>query len=337
MGNQSSKGDKIKIDREVYYGKAAYYDTIESKIKELTLEITNLQKQIEEMGKENMSTESEKNELKSTLFKYESQPIIKCVLKIFNEITTAEANTNKMLDNKQLDKNAAIREEINMLKTNMNNYCSTLPNNIVSNLSDMKINELRQLEEDVAQEELLTRKELAKQEFLRSTLKKLTKIRQNVSLSIAHDLKNAEEEILDITKNISEVQLNPKYEKIKGILVEQENKILTLQVHMLKSGSNTSSNLKNNAGSSSGKKNLLFCNIPEETKCQRSDYQKVQEVLKLFNGVSDDNIKVFRVGSRTPRSLKVIFSNSGTVDTILKQRHYLKHSPHSHVRIYEAK
>lgn len=245
MGNESSTG-KICIDEEVYHDMLDRYNKLESTNKELALQITNFNNQIKQLRKDKENEMYKKNKLQNELCKYESEPIIQCISAIIQQSTKEEETINKLLNNKETNK-PAIYEEINKLKANINNHCSNLPNNITNIQLDIKIDEIRQLEAEIKEEEY------GMQENLEKNLKKLKKTMENVSLSIAQDLSKAEKEISTISKNVTEMQSNSKYEKIKNILIEQENKILTLQVDMLKSRSNLGSNAGGNVSNNGGK------------------------------------------------------------------------------------
>lgn len=80
--------------------------------------------------------------------------------------------------------------------------------------------------------------------------------------------------------------------------------------------------------------------MTEEFVDNKTDFEKILEVIHMFGGISCDGIKYSRLGipkPDRPRALKVIFPTMNPITIILRYKHQLRDSPYSHVRIYPNK
>lgn len=241
MGNENSSSiqqDTVVISREMYSKNQNYCDNLEHKIRTQKSEIEDLETKIKRLESNNTRNEQENQQLTIELQKYESLPIIKLILKVNSQINDIDDKIVKLSNTKQVDKNEIIREEIDELRKNIATGARNLPNNVLNSLSEKKTSEIWQLQEAIKKDELTAAAKPSFSDLLQKLREKLQKISENFMLSLAKDAAKVSKELSALENDTNEMpvsEVNPKYERLKAILIEQENKILKLQLAMPKS------------------------------------------------------------------------------------------------------
>lgn len=234
MRSASSTEDNVIIPKDLYQSKQQEYESFISTSQSQKLQIATLQSKIKVLQQENSLKEKKLQAMETELKEYKSLPIIKRILDVNLRKTNLEKDITKFLNTNQPDINEQIIEEIHRLKANINNYRRNLPNNALASLPDMNTEELRQLQDEIKFDEItdIANKDSHRRN-IQEALRKLNNMKQNVPASLDESFNKINNEmaaIRNLIEHVPKIKGNPKYEKIKAILVKQENELLKVKL-----------------------------------------------------------------------------------------------------------
>ncbi|KAI4462040.1 ionotropic glutamate receptor [Holotrichia oblita] len=203
MGNETSTSKKdVVISRSEYGQKVKYCNDLEYTVMTQKSKISDLENKLKQLQLDNTKNNQEKLQLKNELQKYESSPITKLILKLYDQINELDDKIVKLSNTKRVDKNEIIREEINELSKSIINGTRNLPNNVVNSLSDMKMEEISELKETIRKEESSGETKPSFYDLLQKPREKLEKIRENFMLAIAKDAAKVDKDLSTIEKDV---------------------------------------------------------------------------------------------------------------------------------------
>lgn len=238
-------------------------------------------------------------------------PLLKSILNALTKIKELDDQINDYERSCIPDETTRMQNEIEQLKNSIDTLSRYIDQNVFNSLPNMQVNRLWQLENNVRKLSLnnKTREEKCKELHmkLRDTAKTTVDKIEKVLPKIDKDIENNR----ILFNEMQNEKAHPDYDRIKSILIEQEN--LLLQYRLTRPQNH----------------NFILCNLPDRSWEGKSDDEQVREILKFIGVHEDVDLDVRRVGrvlEDKPKLVKVTSPKPDLVEFVLNRRFKLKSS-----------